>query len=519
MNDSAEETGSRPRRRGRRRAEATAAPDRGVDYHNLSNPFVPQKVFTDDAVTAIHHNALRVLEELGIKMLLPEALRLFRANGAIVDADSQIVKIGRDIVEQALATAPTSFSLVGGSSRHDLLLEHGRLAFTPGGGCPNTFDRERGRRPGSLRDYQELMRLTAGFDALHVMGGTVEPQDIPTELRHYAVTRAKLLTSDKIPVVHARGTGQTDDCFELIRLARGISHDAFRAAPHTFTVINTNSPRQLDSAMAQGIIDFAKAGQMSIITPFCLAGAMAPVTVAGALSLQHAEALAGIALSQIAAAGAPVMYGSFCSSVDMRSGSPAFGTPEHIKATLGSGQLARHIGLPWRASAGTSSNCGDAQAAHETELSVWSSVLAGATMIIHSAGWLEGGLSLGYEKMITDMEMVQTIAELCQQRETDEAELAFEALADVAPGGHFFSTEHTMQRYRTAFYEPIVSDRSNYGQWSEAGQPTADERATEIWKARLNAFQAPHRDPAMVEQLDAFIERRTAEGGAPPMGT
>ena len=203
----------------------------------------------------------------------------------------------------------------------------------------------------------------------------------------------------------------------------------------------------------------------------------------------------------------------------MRSGSPAFGTPEHIKATLGSGQLARHIGLPWRASGGTAANCGDAQAAHETELSVWSSVLAGATMIIHSAGWLEGGLTLGYEKMVTDMEMVQTIAELCQKTQVEEADLAFEALADVAPGGHFFATEHTMQRYRTAFYEPIIADRSNYGQWLEAGQLTADQRATEIWQARLAEFQAPHCDAAMVEQLDEFVERRTAEGGAPPMGT
>ncbi len=507
------------RSRRRRLAHADGSSTRSVDYHNLTNPFTPQSVFSDDEVAAIDANALRVLEELGLKILLPEARDLFQSAGALVDGDNQHVRIGRDIVANALRCAPKSFKLRGAGPQTDLVLELGRLSFTPGGGCPYVFDRERGRRPGALKDYDELMRLNAGFDVLQFQGGTVEPQDIPIQLRHLDATRVKLVVSNKAPVVHARGSGQSDDCFEMIRIMRGISRAQFEAAPFTYTVINTNSPRQLDAAMAQGIIDFARRGQISIITPFCLAGAMAPITLAGALTLQHAEAMAGITLAQLARPGAPVVYGSFCSSVDMRSGSPAFGTPEHVMGTLGSGQLARRLGLPWRASAGTGANTADAQAAHETHMSAWAAMMAGATIIIHSAGWLEGGLTFGYEKMILDIEMVQGLAELCHTAKVDAGELAFEALADVAPGGHFFATAHTMARYRTAFYEPLVSDRSNVGQWVEAGMPTVDQRATDIWKARLAAFEAPRIDESRLEELDDFVARRKAEGGAAPMGT
>src|SRR5206468_7224430 len=209
-------------------------------------------------------------------------------------------------------------------------------------------DIDRGRRPGTLADLEDLIRLAQSFDVIHLQGPHVEPQDIEQRFRHYAINRAQLILSDKVPFLYARGSAQVADGFEMIRLARGLSEAEFCTGVHCYTVINTNSPRQLDIPMAQGIIDFAKAGQVSIITPFCLAGAMAPITVAGALTLQHAEALAGLTLAQIVRPGAPVVYGSFSSNVDMKSGAPAFGTPEHVKATLGAGQLARFIGLPWR---------------------------------------------------------------------------------------------------------------------------------------------------------------------------
>jgi len=254
--------------------------------------------------------------------------------------------------------------------------------------------------------------------------------------------------------------------------------------------------------MAQGIIDFALARQLLIITPFCLLGAMAPVSIAGALSLQHAESLAGITLAQITRPGAPVLYGNFASNVNMRSGSPAFGTPEHVKGTLGSGQLARHVDLPWRASAGCAANLND---------------VAGATIVIHAAGWLEGGLSFGYEKLIADMEMVQTFAELCTPTTANEIDLAFDAIRDVEPGGHFFSTAHTMERYATAFYEPLVADGLNVGQWVEAGSLSANERCTALWQQRLQDHEPPSVDAARLEALDEFIARRKAAGGAPPI--
>jgi trimethylamine--corrinoid protein Co-methyltransferase len=267
--------------------------------------------------------------------------------------------------------------------------------------------------------------------------------------------------------------------------------------------------------MCQGIIDFARAGQVSVITPFTLAGAMAPVTMPGALVLQHAEALAGILLSQIVRPGAPVVYGSFTSNVDMKSGSPAFGTPEFVQAAFGAGQLARHIGLPWRGSAATASNAPDEQAVYEFLMSAWGSILGGVNVMVHAAGWLEGGLTGSMEKFILDVEMLQTFAEIFNPLDSGDAELAYEAIASVDPGGHFFGCEHTMARYQTAFYEPLVSDWSNFGQWTENGSKTATQRANGIWKKILHDFEAPAMDPARLEELQAFIERRSAEGGAP----
>jgi trimethylamine--corrinoid protein Co-methyltransferase len=256
---------------------------------------------------------------------------------------------------------------------------------------------------------------------------------------------------------------------------------------------------------------------MSVITPFCLAGAMAPVTVAGALALQHAEALCGITLAQLARPGAPVSYGGFSSNVDMKSGSPAFGTPEHVKMQIGSGQLARLIGLPWRSASGAASNTADMQAATETNMALWGSLMANATLTIHSAGWLEGGLSFGYEKFINDVEALQVLAELAAKPDGSEAEIGFDALSEVEPGGHFFAAAHTMARYQTAFYEPLVSDLSNFGTWSDAGAQTSAERATAVWQSVLADFKAPEACAGAAERLQPFIEQAPARGGAAPL--
>jgi trimethylamine---corrinoid protein Co-methyltransferase len=329
--------------------------------------------------------------------------------------------------------------------------------------------------------------------------------------------RVQLLNSDKVPFVFSRGTPQVHDCFEMIKLARGLPDDeVLRQGVYCKTVINTNSPLTLDIPMANGIIDFAVMGQLSVITPFCLSGAMAPVTIAGALAQQHAEALAAITLGQIVNPGAPMLYGSFSSNVDMKSGSPAFGTPEHVKTSFGAGQLARHIGLAWRSAAGTASNIADAQATYETSASLWGAIMGGADMVIHGAGWLEGRLTASYEKFIIDIEMLQGFAEMFHPVPASEDDIGFEAIKEVGPGGHYFAAAHTMSRYQTAFYEPLVSDWRNFGQWTEGGAKTATERANDIWKKTLAEFQPLVLDDARREAVQDYFDRRVSEGGALP---
>ncbi len=504
-------------RRSSGRGNAGADVQRQVDYWNLRNPFEPAKIFSEDAVDAIHEEALTVLQDLGMKVLSKEARDLFRRAGALVDEESCMVRIGRDIVHDAINTAPRSVLLKGGSAKRDLLLELGTLAIQTGAGAPHATDLDRGRRPGSLEDFTELIKLTQSYDIFHMLNPIVEAQDIPAHERHYRVNRVQLSLSDKVPFVYARGTAQVEDCFEMFQIARGLDDDEFRRAPRSFTVINTNSPRQLDVSMAQGLVDFARYGQLAIVTPFCLMGAMAPLTVAGALVLSHAEAMSAIALSQIARPGAPVCYGAFISNVDMKSGAPAFGTPEQFKANLGSGQLARKLGLPWRCSTGAAGAASDAQAANETQMGAWGAVLAGATVLLHGAGWIEGGLTLSYEKLITDLEVMQMFGEICAATPADEAAMAMDALSEVPPGGHFFGASHTMKRFRTAFYEPIVADWSNYGTWRENGGMDANARANLIWKRKLEEFEAPRIDREGIGHLDEFIARRIEQGGANPV--
>ena len=510
---------TRTSRRGRKRQQdkTQASGNYTAVYRQLKHPYEPQKVFSDDEVHAIHDTALKVLEELGIKILLEEARSIFQAAGAKVEQESQMVFIGRDIVESALKTAPKSIRMRARNLEREQDYALGSMLFAPGAGCPNVTDRLRGRRPGDLESYEETLKLQQAFDVMHVLGPSSEPQDVPIQDRHYAQMKSQMTLCDKPMFAYSRGRQQVEQIFELLQTGLNLSSDDFVDGSWVFTIINTNSPRLIDNPMAQGVIDFARAGQMSIITPFCLSGAMAPVTVAGALVLQHAEALACIALSQLAKSGAPVSYGGFASNVYMKSGAPAFGTPEHVKLEIGSGQLARLIGLPWRTAAGSAGVANDMQSAGENHMGLWGSLMANATVCVHSAGWLEGGLTFGYEKYINDIEALQTIAELCKPTAADFGALAWEALSDVEPGGHFFGTQHTMDRYQTAFYDPLVADLNNHGNWVEGGCVEAPERATKVWQKTLQEFVAPEGALEIEERLAPYIEKKKAEGGAPPL--
>jgi trimethylamine--corrinoid protein Co-methyltransferase len=512
-----ETIGRRSRRRPGSADVSHAVFDRTRPYRHLRNPFEPMKVFSDDQVAAIHEAALVILETQGMKVLSSDARVLYRKAGAEVDEATLHVRLDRGLVAASLATAPRDITLHAVDPQRHVPLSNRCVAFAPTSGPPNIMDTARGRRAGTLEDFCNLIKLCQNFEVIHVLGGATEPQDIPVHIRHLEVTRAQLMLCDKIPFIFSRGHKQVADNFELMRLAHGISPEEFRSRPYTYTIINTNSPLQLDIPMADGIIDFAAAGQVLIITPFTLAGAMAPVTIAGALTLAHAEALAGLTLAQIVRPGAPIVYGSFTSNVDMKSGSPAFGTPEYVKAAFGAGQLARFLGLPWRSSNATASNIPDAQAAYESQMSLWGALFGGCNFVLHAAGWLESGLTTSYEKFILDIEMLQMFAEVFQPVGAAPPDLALEAVAEVGAGGHFFGCAHTMERYRSAFYAPLVSDWRNAGQWADDGAKTATERASGIWQSELQRYVAPVRDPAIVEALDSYVARRAAEGGAPPV--
>ncbi|KMW57315.1 Trimethylamine methyltransferase family protein [Candidatus Rhodobacter oscarellae] len=501
-------------RRGRKAHLEDSSPKRRVNYRQLKNPFPPMDVFSSDEIASMHDAALRALEELGMRVLLPEARKIFIAGGARADGD--MIYIGREMVEAALASAPKSILARAGARDRDVLLELGSLVFQPGAGAPHATDLTRGRRPGTARDFKELVQLTHHYDVLQMMPPLIEPQDVPTHLRHYFTMRAQLELSDKLPFVFSRGTPQVRESFEMLRDFRGLSDADFHAAPHCYTIINTNSPRTLDIPMAHGVIDFARAGQVSIITPFTLMGAMAPITVAGAVTLSHAEALAAITLGQLARPGAPICYGTFTSNVDMRSGAPAFGTPTHFQASLAAGQLARMIGLPWRSAAGSAANINDVQAANENQFGLWGCLMAGAAVVIHSAGWLEGGLTVSYEKLICDVEILNMVAELCAGAQAGAAEIGFDALQEVQPQGHFFAAAQTMARYNTEFYEPVVHDYANFGTWTERGAEDASARATRVWQDILAADQRPRVDGTRLEALKDYIARRTDAGGAAP---
>jgi trimethylamine---corrinoid protein Co-methyltransferase len=504
------------RRRESHRAGAAAQAPRSIRYRNLVNPFEPVRIFSDDQVESMHLAALGILERFGMRVLSPRGRTVLAGAGAAVDEATQMVRLDPAMVTAALASVPRATNLVAGNRERTCRVGERHVIFAPVAGPPSVSDLERGKRSGTIEDYRDLVRLSQSFDVIHVLGQMTEPGDVPVHERHLDTSLAQLTLGDKPPYFYCRGAGQLADCFAMLRIAHGIDEDTFRREPRCYSICNTNSPLQLDLPMTDGIIEFALNGQLMIVTPFTLAGAMAPITIPGALTLAHAEALFGITLTQIVRSGAPVMYGSFTSNVDMKSGSPAFGTPEYAKAAFGAGQLARRIGVPWRCSSATAGNAPDAQAAYESQMSLWGALLGGCHFVLHAAGWLEGGLTASYEKFILDVEMLQMFAELFQPVPASADEIGIEAVAEVGPGGHFFSAAHTMQRYRDAFYAPLVSDWRNYGQWFDDGAKTATERASTVWRNTLAAFQPPAVDAAVTEALTAFVARRRGEGGAPP---
>jgi trimethylamine---corrinoid protein Co-methyltransferase len=503
------------RREGRRGRRAGNAKLHQLPWTPLVNPYAPMEILSADQVEAIHLTSLRILEELGVEVMSSAARQVLRAAGADVAEATALVRLDRGLVEKSLSTVPSSFVLTPRNSDRRLTLGGSHINFGLVAGPPNVHDNERGRRQGNYRDYCDFVRLAHYFNVIHLLGNQVcAPIELPANSRHLDTYRANLLYSDRVFHCTAIGKGRALDGIRMMAIARNITLDEIARSPGVITIISVNSPRRLDQAMAEGLMTMAEHGQPVVITPFTLMGAMAPVSLAAALAQQNAEALFGIVLAQSVRAGSPVMYGAFTSNVDMRSGAPAFGTPENSKANVASGQLARRYRIPYRTSAASASNAADAQGAYETEMSLWTAVLGHGNLIYHAAGWQEGGLTASFEKFVLDVEMLQSMSEFLRPITVNDAELGFEAIKGVNAGGHYFGAPHTLARYEHAFYQPLLSNWQNYENWQDSGGKGATERATDIWKRALEEYEQPPMDPAILAALDSFVERRRSEIGS-----
>lgn len=499
-----------------RRAERRSGGNSGLPpqrpWRRVVNPYRPVEVLSADELEFIHESSLDVLENLGMDFWSAESLDLLAKAGQKVDRAGQHVRFDRHWVLEQVAKAPAQFVVTPRNPGRAITLGGNHVNFAGVGGPPNCSDLDGGRRPGTFKDFRELVKLEHSLNALHLVGGQpVASIDLAPETRHLDVYLAFLTLTDKVWSPSAIGGERIEDGIEMMCIAAGVDRAQLAAAPMLMSNINTNSPLRVDGAMLDGASAMVRARQPLIVTPFTLAGAMSPVSLAGALTQQNAEALAVIAYLQLIAPGAPVVYGGFTSNVDMKSGAPAFGTPEYSRATLAGGQMARRYNLPYRSSNTNASNTVDAQAAYESQMSLWAAVMGHANLVYHATGWLEGGLVASYEKMVLDAEMLQMMAEFLQPIKVDKESVAIDAMAEVGPGGHFFGAAHTMARYETAFYPPMVSDWRNFQSWQEAGSRSATDRAHIIHKAMLAAYEPPPLDKARLEALEAYVARRKGE--------
>jgi trimethylamine--corrinoid protein Co-methyltransferase len=501
-------------RAGRRPKRSRDAESFGVNLTGqppIRNHLRPLELLSQDQLMAVHEASLTLLERIGIEFMGGAARRAFAAAGAEVDETSGLVRIPRELVSRALASAPARFVLTPRNPARRLNIGDNHISFGLVAGPPNIHDCVNGRRSGNLADYISLIKLAHSFDIIHFIGNQpTAPIELPTRTRHLDCYLANLTYCDRIYHCTAIGRERALDGIDMMAISRGLTREEIVDDPCALTVISVNSPRRFDESMSDGLMAMSEFGQAVVVTPFTLMGAMTPVTLAAALTQQNAEALSGITLTQLVRPGAPVVYGAFTSNVDMRSGAPAFGTPENARATLAAGQLARLYNLPYRASNSSASNVVDAQAAYESEMSIWSSVMAHANLVYHGAGWMEGGLTASFEKIVLDVEMLQMMAETIKPVDVGPDEIAegLEAIANVPTGGHFFGAPHTMARYETAFYKPLVSNWQNYENWEIAGGLDATQRATRIWQAVLEHYEQPPLDPAVSEALDDFVARR-----------
>ena len=511
-----------PNRRRRSGGRAGAADRRGsavieqMPWRLPINMDRPTEPLSEEGVAAVHDGAMRILEEIGIEFFNEEAIELFKEAGCTVDGYN--VKMGRDWVMEMVAKAPSQFDIMPRNPAHKITIGGKHLLFGNVSSPPNYWDLEKGKIPGTREDCRNLLKLTQYFNCIHFAGGyPVEPVDIHARERHLDVLYDKLTLTDKVMHAYSLGKERVEDVMEMVKIAGGLTEEEFQAVPRMYTNINSTSPLKHDIPMIDGCLRLIRRGQAVVVTPFTLAGAMAPVTMSGAVAQSIAEGLSAIALFQYVKPGCACVIGTFTSNVDMKSGAPAFGTPEYMRATQMTGQMGRFYGLPVRSSGVCAANVPDGQAMWETSNSLWASVQSGTNVVYHAAGWLEGGLIASPEKFIMDCEVLQMIQRYMEPEvwATGPDEIALDAIKSVGNDGHFFGIQHTQDRYTTAFYQPFVSDWRNYEGWEIAGGVWTAERAHHLFKEIIANFEEPPMEAGIREELAAFVERRKAEGGAP----
>ena len=467
-------------------------------------------MLSEEQLDAVHAQAMTILEEIGTEVRDEPALDALRAQGQKVDGER--VRWDREFVSEMVGRAPSTFTLTPRNPERAVEIGDGSLVLAPSGGAPFCSDLERGRREGTYDDHVELVKLAHAADLLTCLqGGTVEASDLDERSRHLDMDHSILRWSDKPYVCYGTSGPKARDAVDLAAIACG-GREAIEQRPAIMGVVNPNSPLVWDGLMVDSMREWATANQPVIVTPFLLAGATAPVSLAGGLALQVAEALSGVALAQTLRPGVACLFGSFYTAVDMRTGGPAFGTPESVLGTLAGGQLARRYGLPYRGGGGLcSANTLDAQAASETVMTLWATVLAKSDFVLHAAGWLEGGLTTSYEKLALDLELLRMFATISGRIGVGEEEFALEAVREEGPGGMFLASTHTLAHFREwSFMSPLFRSQA-YVNWVKQGSPTADQVATAEWKRLLESYRDPGIDPAVDEEMREFMARRKAE--------
>ena len=474
------------------------------------NEFPRLEPLSPDALDTIERGWMRLVSEIGVQFDHPEALRHFAEAGQRIEGS--VVFLDPEWVLEQVALAPESFTLHARNPDQSIVLGGNHMVFMPVQGPP-FVRRGSARGDGTMADFDDFCRLAQHLDDFDSAGGLpCEPNDAPLDSRHLDMVRSLLLLTDK-PFQGSQISGlAARDSLALGRIAYG---DRLDAGACMYTNVNVNSPLRYDERMLEALLEYAAVGQAVVVTPFLLMGAMAPVTIPSALVQQTAEALAGIALCQTIRPGCPVVLGSFLSNIDMQSGSPGFGGPESSFGLLASGQLARRYRVPWRSGGGslTTSPLPDAQAAYEGTNTMLSAFLAGANLVMHTGGWLEGGLVASFEKLVIDLEIVRTLRAEFTQIEVDEASLAFGAHEEVGHGGHFLGAAHTLERFRTCFYRPLVSTTENFERWTRNGARDTEARASEIVTKLLDAYEQPPIDDGVRAEIDEYVDRRRTELG------